>query len=162
MSLLPEPLHPAVVHFPIALTLVALLFELLGRHPRLRPLTNGGLLLIVLAAAGGVAAVLSGNLAHDAAVVPGAARDLVESHEELGESVMWGLIVLAALRVVLAAKGWYEGWRPWVFVLLLAVAAGAVGYNGHLGGRMVFDHGIGTAPSFERSQAPPLGDADDA
>lgn len=150
MSLLPEPLHPAVVHFPIALTLVALLFEVLGRHPRLRALASGGLLLVVLAALGAIVAVLSGNLAHDAAVVPAAARDLVESHEGLGESVMWGLLALAAIRVVLAAKEWYEGWRPWAFILLLLVAAGAVGYNGHLGGKLVFDHGIGTAPSFER------------
>ena len=146
MGLLPDPVHPAIIHFPIALSLVAILFEFLARHPRARSLEPSAALLMVLAALGSVAAVLSGQAAHDEAVVPPAVVPLIERHEELGEIAMWLLLVVAAVRLVLAWRGWFKGIVPWAYLALAAAAAGAVGYNGYLGGKMVFDHGLGTAP----------------
>jgi uncharacterized membrane protein len=146
MSWIPDPLHPAIVHFAVALTLVALLLELLALHPKLRQLQAGGLALFVLAAASAVLAVVTGHAAHDEAVVPRAARRLLETHEEIGELAMWWLLGVAALRVLLAVRRWYTAWRPWVFLLLAAVGGCLVGYNGWLGGKVVFDHGVGTAP----------------
>ena len=104
MGFLPDPLHPAVIHFPIVLALVALLVELLARVPRWRILEPAAALLITLAAMGAIAAVVTGDLAHDEAVVPAGADDLVEQHEELGEIAMWSLVGLAAARLLL-------GWR---------------------------------------------------
>jgi uncharacterized membrane protein len=146
MGFLPDPLHPAIIHFPIALSLVALLLELLARHPRARGLETSAGLLMVLAALGAVAAVLSGQAAHDEAVVPAAVGPLIARHEELGELAMWSLLVVAAARLVLVWRGWFKGLVPWVYLAAAAAAAGAVGYNGYLGGKMVFDHGLGTAP----------------
>jgi len=153
MSLLPDPLHPAIIHFPIVLSLVALLLELLARHPRARTLESAAGLLFVLAALGGVAAVLSGQAARDAAVVPAAVAPLIASHEEVGELAMWLLLAVAAVRVLLGWRGWLRGVVPWAFLLFAAAAAGVVAYNGYLGGKMVFDHGLGTAPV--QRQAPP-------
>jgi uncharacterized membrane protein len=130
MGFLPDPLHPALVHFPIALSLVALLFELLARHPRARNLENAAGVLIVLAALGSVAAVLSGNAAHDDAVVPAAAAALIARHEQVGELAMWLLLALAAVRVLLGWRGWLKGVVPWAYLLLAAAAAGLVGYHG--------------------------------
>ena len=156
MGFLPDPLHPALVHFPIALSLVALLFELLARHPRARTLEGSAGVLMVLAALGSVAAVLSGNAAHDEAVVPPAAAALIALHEQVGELAMWLLLVLAAVRVLLGWRGWLKGIVPWAYLLVAAAAAGLVGYNGYLGGKMVFDHGLGTAPV--QRQAPARGE----
>jgi uncharacterized membrane protein len=146
MGFLPDPLHPAIIHFPIALSLVALLFELLARHPRARNLEPAAGLLIVLGALGGVAAVLSGQLARDAAVVPPVVVPLLARHEDVGELAMWLLLAVAAGRLVLAWRGWFKGIVPWLYLLAATVAAGAVSYNGYLGGKMVFDHGLGTGP----------------
>jgi len=157
MGFLPDPLHPAFVHFPIALSMVALLFELLARHPRARVLESSAGILMVLAALGSVAAVLSGNAAHDEAVVPPAAAALIARHEQVGELAMWFLLALAAIRVLLGWRGWLKGFVPWAYLLLAAAAAGLVGYNGYLGGKMVFDHGLGTAPV--QRQAPVKGGA---
>jgi uncharacterized membrane protein len=153
MSFLPDPLHPAIVHFPIALSLVALLFELLARHPKGRSLEGAAGFLFVLAALGAVAAVLSGQAARDEAVVPQAVVPLINRHEEVGELAMWVLLAVVAVRLLLAWRGWFRGVVPWVFLLAAAAAAGAVGYNGYLGGKMVFDHGLGTAPV--QQQVPP-------
>ncbi len=153
MGLLPDPLHPAIVHFPIALTLVALVLELVARHRRARSLEGAAAVLIAMAAAGAVAAVVTGNLAHDEAVVPPAAAALVTRHEEVGEIAMWLLLALAAVRLLLARKGWFRGVVPWAYLAGAALAAAVVGYNGYLGGRMVFEHGLGTAP-VQRGAAP--------
>ena len=156
MSFLPDPLHPAIIHFPIVLSLVALLFELLARHPKARTLEGAAGLLFVLAALGAVAAVLSGQAARDEAVVPAAVVPLLNRHEDVGELAMWLLLGVAAVRLLLAWRGWFRGVVPWVFLLAAAAAAGAVGYNGYLGGRMVFDHGLGTAP-VQRQVPPKVG-----
>jgi len=153
MNFLPDPLHPAVVHFPIAFALVALLFEAVARHPRGRALEPAAAVLIVLAALGAVVTVVTGNLAHDDAVVPPAARELIGRHEDLGVVAMWALVVLAIARLVLARIGRHRGAAAWLYLVLLAGAAGAVGYNGHLGGQVVFRHGVGTDP-VQRSTVP--------
>jgi uncharacterized membrane protein len=153
MGFLPDPLHPAVIHFPIALALVALLVELLARVPRWRALEPAAALLVTLAALGAIAAVVTGDMAHDEAVVPAGAHDLVEQHEELGETAMWSLVGLAAARLLLGWRRRFSGALPWAYLVLAAAAAGLVAYNGHLGGRLVFDHGVGTAP-MQRA-APP-------
>jgi uncharacterized membrane protein len=155
MSWLPDPLHPAIVHFPIALSIVALLFELLARHPRGRALGQAAGFLLVLAALGAVAAVLTGNAAHDEAIVPAAVAPLLARHEDVGELAMWLLLGAATLRIVLAWRGWLRGVVAWAFVIVLAAATGAVAYNGYLGGKMVFDHGLGTAPVQRQVATPP-------
>ncbi len=146
MGFLPDPLHPAVIHFPIALAVVAFLVELIARHPKARHLEGAAVLLVVLAALGAVAATVTGNLAEEEAVIPAAAGELLEEHEELGERAMWLLLATAAARLGLAWRKLFRGWLPWAYLLLAAAAAGAVGYNGHLGGQLVFRHGVGTAP----------------
>jgi uncharacterized membrane protein len=158
MSLLPDPLHPAIVHFPIALSVVALLFELIARHPRARSMGTAAGVLLVLAAIGSVVAVLTGNAAHDEAVVPAAVAPLVAQHQQVGEIAMWLLLAVAVVRIALAWRGWLRGWLGWGFLLALAGVTGLVGFNGYLGGRMVFDHGLGTVPvqrQGARAPAPP-------
>lgn len=152
MSFLPDPLHPAVVHFPMALTLVALFFEALARVPRWRALESGAVVLIVLAALGSVAAVVSGKLAHEEAVVATAARALVEQHDELGLVVMGALLLLAGARVMLARSSRQHAAPGWLYLALLCLAAALVGYQAHLGGRLVYDHGVGTAPPLFSTQ----------
>ena len=140
MAWLPDPLHPALVHFPIALSLVAVLLELVARHRRARSLEGAAAVVISLAALGSVAAVVSGNAAP-------AAASMVTRHEEVGEIAMWLLLALAAARLVLTRSGWFTGAVPWVYLAGAVLVAGMVSYNGYLGGRMVFEHGLGTAPA---------------
>lgn len=157
MSVLPDPLHPALVHFPIALTFVAFLFEALSRTRRWRSLADAAVFLIVLAALGSVVAFVTGKLAHQEAVVPPAGRQLLEQHESLGVWVMVGLLLLAGARLGLARAGRQHGWPAWLYLGALALAAALVAYQAHLGGLLVYDHGVGTAPSFSAPLPPPLG-----
>lgn len=158
MSWLPDPLHPAVVHFVVALGFLALFFELITLHPKARQLAPVVPILLLLAAGAAVAAVLSGEAAHDEAVIPPAAKALVEQHEELGEKVMVGLIVLAVLRLILWRLERLASWVRVVWLLLLMAAAVAVGYNGKLGGELVFQHGVGTQLTLKGAPTPGEGE----
>ncbi len=152
MGFLPDPLHPSIIHFPIVLSLVGVLLDLLSRFRRARSLEPAGAVLMVLAAAGAVAAVLTGKAANEEAVVPRAAAALVGRHEQLGEIAMWLLIGVAVVRLALAARGWFRGAAVWAYLLLAAAAAVVVGYQGHLGGQIVFRYGVGTAPIQRHAQ----------
>jgi uncharacterized membrane protein len=152
MNWLPDPLHPAIVHFPLALAMGAFLMALAARHRRLSTWDSPAVFLLVLAAVGSVAAVLTGDAAHDAAVIPTAAAALVARHEQVGTLAMWVLVGLAAVRLLLAWGRLWRGALAWVFVMLIGASAALVLFNGHLGGQMVYRHGVGTGPVQHSTQ----------
>ncbi|MDW7967479.1 MAG: DUF2231 domain-containing protein [Thermoanaerobaculum sp.] len=155
MGWLPDPVHPAVVHFAVALPVVAVLFDLLALHPRCRSLAPAAPLLWLLVGLAGVAAYLSGQAAHEEAVIPQAARSLMEQHEEWGERLMVGLLVLAALRLAFWRLERFAFWLRGVLLAAGVLAAGAVAYTASLGGKLVYDHGVGTRLSLQGGSPAP-------
>lgn len=101
-----EALHPAVVHFPIALLLTAPLFLLLGfAWEKQRPaLWLGALLLILFGALGTQSAVITGERTQDTVkklyTLSPQAHETMEHHEELGEQARTLFVVLALLLLV--------------------------------------------------------------
>jgi uncharacterized membrane protein len=145
-GVIPNPLHPALVHFPLVLTLVGLLLDLAARHQRGRNLEPAAPVLMALAGATAIAAWLSGRAAEQRAVVPAEAVALLERHEILGAAAMIAVVAVAAARIVLAAQRRPAGRLAWIY---LAAAAGAVLLvlvTAAAGGDLVFRHGVGTAP----------------
>jgi uncharacterized membrane protein len=142
-------LHPALVHFPIALAAVALLFDALLLLKRdWRSLDASSAALWALAAAGAGAAYLAGERAADEA-------GLLESAAEvaLGEHADAALAALIAVGLVAVFRIWLA-WRHRspvrvasgalrAFALLLALAVqGFVAYAADLGGALVYRHGV--------------------
>ncbi|MGQ9914916.1 MAG: DUF2231 domain-containing protein [Thermogutta sp.] len=150
----PEGYHVLLIHFPIALLLVAPLFILLGAlvAARWQGFAVVAALLMVLGTAGTWVAVSTGETARD--VIEEAsdeALEVLEEHEELGEltrniytgltaayvifvllTLVWGPIAKAAIRIPLG-------------LIFLALSAGAALYlagTAHLGGRLVHEYGI--------------------
>jgi uncharacterized membrane protein len=150
-------LHPAVVHFPIALLPAALLFDLVCLlRPTWTWLDRGAAALYVLAAAGAGAAFWAGDEAAESLgpLLP-AAKAILEEHEDLARYSLIAISVLAVLRLALA---WREHDRPrigagplrWVLLLGGFAALALLATTADHGGSLVYRHGVAlhsTAPT---------------
>ena len=68
------PLHPILIHFPIALLFVSVFFDLLGTSLSRESFREGALWLLGLGLTGGIAAAIAGRMAEDAAEKAGIAE----------------------------------------------------------------------------------------
>jgi uncharacterized membrane protein/YHS domain-containing protein len=133
-------LHPVIVHFPVAglpLALLGFLVWVLTRH---EAFAKADIPPLAGAAVAAVAAVITGNIAHDAMRFSGSLHEIVERHQFVGTTVMVIVLVLAAFRV----WRWNRMTGVWrgVYGGALLVACVLVGVTGYLGGSLVFgpDH----------------------
>jgi uncharacterized membrane protein len=147
--MLPEPLHPAIVHFPIVfvvllpiVALVALVLIRRGAHAG-RAWSVVVLAALALALSSWVA-VETGE-AQEEVVESVVAERAIHQHEEAGE-----LFLIASLATLLAlALGLVPGrtgsWARHVGVLAAFGALGAGVNVGHTGGELVYVHGAAQA-----------------
>ena len=136
------PNHPAFVHFPIALLSVAFLCEVLalgGRRPALSEWARIALYLGTLGALAAAGTGLWGEPLTEGK--PDSIERLSELHKNLALIVTGLAVVMSVWRMIMpknpgaAARG--------ILVLGLAIIAALTLYSGHLGGQMVYDHGVG-------------------
>jgi len=143
MDELLSSLHPAAVHFPIALLLAAALFEGLGLllGERGRPLRAAATACLALGAAGAVA---SAALFHPDPEFPRgtAVGDLLFRHEVLAWATTALALLLALVRLFLLWKGKADGKARWPFLAGLLLVAALAGATGYFGGELVFRHGV--------------------
>lgn len=139
--LIPFELHPAIVHLPIGLLIGALIFDLLYAITELDSLESAGSWCLVLGAVGAGLAVLSG-LGEEGTMgrVTERGHELMEQHELLGY-ILFGLFAVLAIWS-LAARGVPQGGRG-LFLVLMLLGVGALGYQGYLGGQMVYSEAVG-------------------
>jgi uncharacterized membrane protein len=146
---IPDPLHPAVVHFPIVL---AVLVPLLAagafwaiQSERLPRRSWLAIAILQVALLGTVWIATETGEREEDRVERVVAERFIEEHEEAAER----FLALAALALPLAAAGMLSGRvgainRALTIALSLA-ALGAAGYTGHIGGELVYGHGAAAA-----------------
>jgi uncharacterized membrane protein len=136
-------LHPAIVHFPIALIMAgavaALGYAVVGRTAW----RWAALLLIGAGALGAFVAHETGEELEDAVEGEARVEALVEQHEDAAAWAQWlavaTTVVLAAIAFVSRRRTVPDMLAVRLVVLAMAVAAAAaVGWTGHLGGLMVW------------------------
>lgn len=145
---MPDPLHPAVVHFPIALITLGAAVALLAAVWHQRTLSLVVSLLLLLGAGGGWLSLETGEDAeHAARNLSKAAKAELHEHEEWAErtfalALAAGLLGAGATLVHKRSAGLARG-----ATVLTALAACAAGYavyeTGHHGGALVYKHGVG-------------------
>lgn len=151
-----EIVHPAVVHFPIALLMTAAPVAILGAITRKPTWQRVATVCLVVGAAGSFMAVETGEEMEEADYV--ASKALIHEHEEMAEKTMYSAIALALLAVgveVVTARSMGPkmlgtGGR-WAVAAGAVAVAGMVGYTGHLGAQDVWPeligpNAIGTTP----------------
>lgn len=134
------PNHPAYVHFPLGLLAGAFLFELLGlifKKPALHDVGRANLFMGTLAALVAVGTGLWG--VGLVTPKPPGLEKMIDNHQTLAFASVSLAVVMCMWRVSLRKK--YEGGARTMFVAGLGVLAALILFTGHLGGRMVYEHG---------------------
>jgi uncharacterized membrane protein len=158
MNLFPDPFHPAVVHFPIALILVGTAFSAVVAFWRKSPLTWVAAVLLGLGALGAWSAVESGESAGGLLEKGTPEREaLVDSHETWAKRTLMVTTAAAALAVATALLGAWPRIARGVSILAIiasASAAFAVYETGHRGGELVYRHGAGVEMAARQNEVP--------
>ncbi len=155
-----DALHPLVVHFPVALLLVAPVLVLLGlvlEPKRGRGILVAALVLMVLGTVASWVAVGTGEAAGRMAERTPAVSAILEQHQELAESVR---LVFTALTAVFAAVLFVPALMRRqlgraattsllvVFLGFYAVGALLLANTAHNGGRLVHEQGVHALMAF--------------
>jgi uncharacterized membrane protein len=152
-----EGMHVLVVHFPVALPLVAMAFVFAGMiFPlRLRWCSWAAVVLLAMGTVGMFVAVATGEAARDVVEDgPDEMFTVLGQHEQLGElsrivflivTMLYGLFVLLPSVVRKWMIPSYLVPVQLVFLLVLLVSNVLLANTAHLGGRLVHQYGVHAA-----------------
>ena len=132
-------LHPMLVHFPIALFIGALGFEIVSLIFKKDEFHRTALGLYILAAVISPLVVQAGFWEEDA--MGGIHHPVFENHEKFALLTMW--TALASLPVLWFTQKKAPQWLRKVFVFFVFFTALTVFITAYYGGHMVYDYGIG-------------------
>ncbi|BAX81671.1 DUF2231 domain-containing protein [Labilibaculum antarcticum] len=140
-------LHAMIVHFPVALVLVAFFTEVLGLILKKKFYQQATFYILFLAALGAIVAYLTGDAAGDG--MDGGSLGLaMEAHAEAASFTLWFTIAAAGAKSALYILKKEILWLKILAFVLLLAAAGGVVRTGYLGGQLVFKHAAGVELGF--------------
>jgi uncharacterized membrane protein len=156
---IPDPLHPAVVHFPIGLIFLGTLLSILTIFTRRGALPHFTAFILILAAAGAQLAVITGGDETDGVVqrMP-ESRPLLYRHAEWGERMRTVAVVAAFSAVVAVALFKARTFRRVMAFVTTIIAAGAcycAFEAAERGAEMVYHHGVGIQNAPPKASASP-------
>jgi uncharacterized membrane protein len=133
--------HPFIVHFPIALLLVALLLEVIALLWRNPEFSRAGWWNQIAGTLGLALAVASGLLGRTTVRIAEDARELFERHEQIAFAATALFAVLLFWRI--ASRGQIPLRPPWLFLLCFAAGVALLLTGAFYGGEIVYRYGVG-------------------
>lgn len=133
------PLHPMFVHFPIALLSMSVVADVWAYFADIQSLRDAAWWSLLGASGGGILAALAGVRDMHRAQMSEDVHHHVHRHMHVGLTLLGVIVVLAIWRTfAYMGQTYVSGWY-----LCLAVAALLLaGYQGWLGGELVYRHGV--------------------
>ncbi|KAA3656849.1 MAG: hypothetical protein DWQ10_14505 [Calditrichaeota bacterium] len=146
-----QNIHPLFVHFPIALVLVTLLFEVIWWFAGKEQFRQFATYLLYLAAVSAIASVVTGywaseGLGHDA---PG--HEFVHEHRDV---MFWmtGFLVATSIAVIFI-EPLRTGKLRKLLILPLLIISGLLIDGADKGGFLVYEHGMGVNKKMDQHDA---------
>lgn len=138
------PLHPQIVHYPIALITVSFLVDLVGVITGSKKWTQFGGILLSLAIVSALIALLTGQSSEQSLKpMSDVLHHAVEEHEGLATQVFFFFLIIGIVRGWLQLKGIFNGWKHWTYVVLAGAGVIFILRVGQLGGTLVYKYGAG-------------------
>ncbi len=148
MEFIPEwapNLHPMIVHFPIALFMLAILMDVAGYVlPKDWWDEKKNLILYGLSGIAAVGTYFSGKEAADSVFIEAGTQNLLTAHADWAEYTVWFMGLYAFLRI--GVYFWNKSELKIIrggLTLLSFVGAFLLFQTGDRGGQMVYQHGVG-------------------
>ena len=149
-----DGLHPLIIHFPIALLLIAPIFVVAGAAlppSKGRPYLIAAMVLLLAGTASIFIAVETGEAAGKLAERTPGMEQILEHHESLAERTQAVFSVLSVIFVALIAVPWFVQRTesrltttilPVAFLVLYSAGALLLINTAHNGGRLVHEFGV--------------------
>jgi uncharacterized membrane protein len=140
--LTPTHLHAMLIHFPIALLLVAFFSEIISLVLKKEFFKNVAFYLLILGTLGTVAAYLTGNAAGEG-IEEGPLKIPMELHEQAATITLWLAIITAVFQITLFFLKYKTTFTRSIGIILFTALIAAVSRTAYLGGQLVYNHGAG-------------------
>ncbi len=157
---MPNPLHPAVVHFPLVLAVLFPFVAGLALYASRRPGAGRGawlgLAAMALLLVGSAWLAIETGQSQEDVVERVVSEGLIQGHEEAAEGLLLGSVILFGVILAGLLRGKVGQAARWASVLGGVVVLGLAVRVGGLGGALVYEHG---AASVYVAAAPGAGGA---
>lgn len=138
-----QNIHPYFVHFPIAILSVGLLWDLLGILFKKESFKNAGWWAQVFGVIAIIITGITGLIAANTVPHNEASHEIMETHETIGLIVAGIFILLliwrSFLKTSLPTKSSYQT----IYLAMGILAVVTMLYGAHLGGKLVYEFGVG-------------------
>ncbi len=136
----PTLIHPMVVHFAVALLIVAVLLDLLGKATATESLHAAAFINLIFAGVFALATVTAGMLAEVRLLIAPDVHQVLDTHKLLGFSACAGIVLLLAWR--LTQRGRFPKRGGLVYLSIGLLVAGLTGGAGYFGSELVYVNGV--------------------
>ncbi|HEY9657418.1 MAG TPA: DUF2231 domain-containing protein [Allocoleopsis sp.] len=137
-----QNIHPIFVHFPLALLSAGILFDVLGYGLKKPSLSNAGWWVFALGVVAAIITVFTGLQAEGMVSLSQEAHEVLENHEHFQ---IYSTVVLTGLLIWRAIKRGNLPNPSVVYLVITAIAVGAILFGSHYGGSLVYQYGVGTS-----------------
>lgn len=134
-----KPLHPILVHFPIALLTLSVGADLIGSFADAVSLRHTGWWALCAAALGGLSAAAAGIYDMRRANLSEDVHHRVHRHMRVGIVLVSAIVALTIWRWTLYSSG---GELPAIYLGLAVLTLGLGAFQGWLGGELVYSDGV--------------------
>lgn len=146
------PVHPALVHYPIALVTLSVLADVIGFFVGSQSLQNAGWWALLGAAIGAALTVIAGLFDMTREKIEPAAHRRVHTHMKVGLTLFAALAALTVWRWLIYSSLAHP--IGWIYLVAACLVLGLAFFQGWLGGELVFADGVGVAPTGQGTEPP--------
>ena len=144
------PMHPALVHLPIAFVVLSFLADIFAKITNRESLRHVGFWALIAALLGGIVTIAAGYWDMNHAALSGETHDYVDLHLKIGWALAAGLIVLTIWRWRIRQQARRVVTAPYLVAALIVFTVTM--FQGWFGGEMVYSHGAGVAAAGQGTE----------